>query len=252
MNKILNKFYGSNPKTIELSSLKEKPILHFMGGPGSYSSKLVRMDTRLKEIKEISINENIRKCKEFVEEHLIKIINRSNENMKTDDIFTSSNIKNICNIVLDNTVKNVLDIGNNSIISTLLMLITNPDLIITCLEFGQHSYLMPCFEKLKEIFGDRIIFSIEDCKNPFDNLQGHFDFININDGHFSFESDIDIKKFHILTKKGTILSIYSNIFTNFETLWNKYLLDYYISELDIFIYNSPDHIIKCIGSRIKV
>ena len=64
-----------------------------------------------------------------------------------------------------------MEIGFNSGFSTLLMLISNPNIHITCYDLGEHKYTIPCYQKLREIFKDRINIIIEDSREtlPSDN-----------------------------------------------------------------------------------
>ena len=66
---------------------------------------------------------------------------------KFSDVFLDK-AKNLSNLVLNKTIKNVLEIGFNSGFSTLLMLLTNPNINITCCDLGEHSYALPCFDRL--------------------------------------------------------------------------------------------------------
>lgn len=63
---------------------------------------------------------------------------------------------NLCDALLKNNPKNVLEIGFNSGFSTLLMLMTNPNVNITCVDLGEHSYRQPCLEWLLTQFPNRI------------------------------------------------------------------------------------------------
>jgi predicted O-methyltransferase YrrM len=86
------------------------------------------------------------------------------------DVFLNK-VKNISNLVLNKNIKSVMEIGFNSGFSTLLMLISNPNIHITCYDLGEHKYTIPCYQKLREIFKDRINIIIEDSREtlPSDN-----------------------------------------------------------------------------------
>lgn len=86
------------------------------------------------------------------------------------DVFLNK-VKNISNLVLNKNIKSVMEIGFNSGFSTLLMLISNPNIHITCYDLGEHKYTIPCYQKLREIFKDRINIIIEDSRKtlPSDN-----------------------------------------------------------------------------------
>ena len=58
------------------------------------------------------------------------------------DVFLNKS-KNISNLVLNKNIKNVMEIGFNSGFSTLLMLISNPNIHISCFDLGEHKYTIP-------------------------------------------------------------------------------------------------------------
>jgi len=90
------------------------------------------------------------------------------------DLFIDK-VKNISNLVLNKNIKNVMEIGFNSGFSTLLMLISNPNIKITCYDLGEHKYTIPCYELLKEIFKDRINIIIGDSTKTLNNYKGLID-----------------------------------------------------------------------------
>ena len=76
-----------------------------------------------------------------------------------------------------------MEIGFNSGFSTLLMLISNPNIHIFCFDLGEHKYTIPCYEKLKETFGDRINITIGDSTKTLQNINDNYDLIHIDGGH---------------------------------------------------------------------
>ena len=129
----------------------DKVIHHFPGGPGNYYHKLVSMNTFLNSIKDFTITNNIIKTKEYINTHLMPIIISCDEPLE-GNIFTlhhSTNYtdiwlnkqKNISNLTLNKSIKNVMEIGFNSGFSTLLMLLTNSNINITCFDLGEHIYV---------------------------------------------------------------------------------------------------------------
>ena len=96
------------------------------------------------------------------------------------DVFLNKT-KNISNLVLNKNIKNVMEIGFNSGFSTLLMLISNPNICISCFDLGEHKYTIPCYEKLKETFGDRINITIGDSTKTLQNVNNTYDLIKCAD-----------------------------------------------------------------------
>jgi predicted O-methyltransferase YrrM len=152
--------------------------------------------------------------------------------------------KNISNLVLNKNIKNVMEIGFNSGFSALLMLLSNPDLYITCYDLGEHKYTMPCYKKIKETFGDRINIIIGDSTKTIQYDNNRYDLIHIDGGHSTEVANSDIIESYRLSKKGTILIMDDYDFSNLKILWNDYINKYKLNKLNINLYNSPHHDIK--------
>lgn len=54
-------------------------------------------------------------------------------------------LKNISVFLLNKNIKHVMEIGFNAGFSALLMLMSNPNVHITCIDNGEHAYVIPCF-----------------------------------------------------------------------------------------------------------
>jgi hypothetical protein len=170
----------------------------------------------LDKLKEITITNNINKAKGYIDTYLLPIIHNCGELLEgnifmfhhttvyKDDSFINKP-KNISNLVLNKNIKNVMEIGFNSGFSSLLMLLTNPYLSISCFDLGEHKYTMPCYEKLKETFGDRINITIGDSTKTLQNVNNNYDLIHIDGGHSTEVANSDIINSYRLSKQGTIL-----------------------------------------------
>jgi predicted O-methyltransferase YrrM len=92
------------------------------------------------------------------------------------------------NIILASQSQNnndVLEIGFNSGFSALLMLLTNENIKITCVDICTHKYTMLCFNKMKDIFGDRINIINGSSEKILPTLAGNtYDMIHLDGGHF--------------------------------------------------------------------
>jgi len=249
-NKILKSFVVNYDDNIH----SDKVIHHFAGGPGSYQNKIVSMSNFLNGIKDITINNNINKAKKYINAHLLPIIYNCGELLEGNifmihhttnytDVFLNKS-KNISNMVLNKNIKNVMEIGFNSGFSTLLMLLSNPNICITCFDLGEHRYTMPCYEKLKETFGERLNIIIGDSTKTLQNIHDTFDLIHIDGGHTTEVADSDIINSYRLSKQGTILIMDDYDFVNLHNLWDSYITQYNLKKLDINVYNSPHHDIK--------
>lgn len=249
-NKILKSLVVNNDHNIH----SDKVIHHFPGGPGLYQHKIINMTIFLNNIKDFTINNNINKTKTFIDKNLLPIINNCGELLEGNifmlhhttnytNVFLNKT-KNISNLVLNKNIKNVMEIGFNSGFSTLLMLISNPNIHISCFDLGEHKYTIPCYEKLKETFGDRINIIIGDSTETLQNINDNYDLIHIDGGHSTEVANYDIINSYRLSKQGTILIMDNYDFPNLHNIWDSYIDKYNLKKLNINIYNSPHHDIK--------
>jgi predicted O-methyltransferase YrrM len=211
----------------------------------------------LNSIKDFTINQHIDKTKQYINESLMPIIYNCGEflegnifmfhntlNFSDDADLFSNKRKNITNILLNKNIKNVMEIGFNSGFSTLLMLISNPNIRITCFDLGEHRYTLPCFEKLKETFGDRLNIIIGDSNETLQNINENYDFIHIDGSHLSEVAESDIINSYRVSKQGTIIIMDDYDSTILHELWDIYIDKYNLKPLNINVYNSPYHDIK--------
>jgi predicted O-methyltransferase YrrM len=252
-NKVLKSLVVNNDNNI----YSNKVIHHFPGGPGICQPKIDIMSIFLNSIKDFTITNNIKKTKIYIDEFLLPIIYNCGELLEGNifmfhhttiytDLFLNKT-KNISNLVLNKNIKNVIEIGFNSGFSTLLMLVTNPKMHITCLDLGEHKYTIPCYEKIKETFGDRIDIIIGDSRETLKNItDANYDLIHIDGGHETEIADSDIINCYRLSKKGTIIIMDDYDFSNLHELWDSYINKYNLKPLNINLYNSPHHDIKFI------
>ena len=222
----------------------------------------IYIDNFFKEIKLINYNNltldivynNINKAKAYIDTFLLPIINDCGELLEGNifmlhhsttytDVYLNKS-RNISNLVLNKNIKNVMEIGFNSGFSTLLMLLTNPNISISCFDLGEHKYTMHCYEKLKETFGDRINITLGDSTKTLQTVNDKYDLIHIDGGHSTEVANSDIINSYRLSKQGTILIMDDYDFHNLHNLWDSYIIKYNLKKLHINVYNSPHHDIK--------
>jgi predicted O-methyltransferase YrrM len=214
------------------------------------------MSIFLNNIKDFTITNNINKTKIYIDEFLLPIIYNCGELLEGNifmlhhtttytDVYLNKT-KNICNLVLNKNIKKVVEIRFNSGFSTLLMLLTNPNMHITCFDLGEHAYTLPCYEKIKETFGDRIDIIIGDSTKTLQNVNDVYDLIHIDGGHSTEVAISDITNSYRISKKGTILIMDDYDFPNLHELWDGYIDKYNLKPLNINLYDSPHHDIKCV------
>ena len=249
-NKILKSFVINNDFNIESDII----IHHFSGNPGSYDHKMEKMNCFLFNIKDNMIYNHINKTKNFIDNYLIHIIKNCDEPLEGNifmfhqtttytDLFLNK-AKNISNLVLNKNLKNVMEIGFNSGFSTLLMLISNPEIKITCFDLGEHKYTLPCYEKIKNLFDDRIEIIIGDSMKTLPLVDEKYDLIHIDGGHSKEVAESDILQSYRLSKDKTILIMDDYDFPELHELWDQYIEKLNLHNLQIKLYSSPHHDIK--------
>lgn len=251
-NNILTSFVVNCDNNIH----SDKVIHHFPGGPGDFQHKIESMTIFLNAIKDFTINNNINEAKKYIDNHLLPIISNCNELLEGNifmhhhtttytDTFLNKT-KNISNLVLNKNIKNVMEIGFNSGFSTLLMLLSNPNLRISCFDLGEHRYTTKCYEKLKETFGERLNIVLGDSTKTLLNIHDKFDLIHIDGGHSTEVAESDIINSYRLSKSGTILIMDDYDFTNLHKLWDNYIIQYNLKQLSIQTYISMHHDIRMV------
>jgi predicted O-methyltransferase YrrM len=124
------------------------------------------------------------------------------------------------------------------------MLLSNPSIRITCFDLGEHKYTLPCYEKLKETFGDRISLVIGDSRLSLHNVNEVYDVIHIDGGHSIDVASSDIIHSYQLSKQGTLLIMDDYDFPDLHKLWDFYVNLYRLKPIQITSYPSPHHDIK--------
>ena len=241
-----------------------KVIHHFPGGnvSGEYKYKIKRMTVFLNNIKDKTINIHIAKTKKYINNKLLPIIKESGDLLEGNIFMNHKTIeytnkylnkaKNISNFVLNKNIKNVMEIGFNSGFSTLLMLLSNPNMKITCFDLGEHKYTMPCYVKLQEDFGDRIKLIIGDSRVTLPNINDVYDLIHIDGGHSNEVAESDIINSFRLSKQKTILIMDDYNFSNLNALWKRYIITLNLKPLNINVYSTPHHDVKYVVKNNNV
>jgi len=178
----------------------------------------------------------INEAKNIINNDLLPIINKLNERLEGNIFMSShSNYNNDffdkqVNVVIAarrKSINNVLEIGFNAGFSALLMLLTNKNIKMTCVDIWEHSYSKPCFNKLKEIFGDRIELIPGSSVDILPTLIGNtYDLIHIDGCHLVDIAEIDIQNSLKLSKSGTILIMDDTDHKSLKDLWYKYVKNY--------------------------
>lgn len=115
-------------------------------------------------------NEQLHMWKRYITNILLPIIKKSNTKLEgnlysahlTFNESTQLQDKqyNFYNLIKNTKPKNVLEIGFNSGFSSLFMKMIDVSLDITCVDINEHNYVVPCFKKIEEDFGNMKLIKV--------------------------------------------------------------------------------------------
>lgn len=249
-NQKMKKFVALNDNVLPT----DKTISHFACGPGEYIDKFVRMINFLTDLKDESTRNVISACRKYIDENLMPIIHRIGEPLEGNlfmlhhkyehtDYFLHK-LKNISVFLLNKNIKKVMEIGFNAGFSTLLMLMSNPNVHITCIDNGEHAYVIPCFNKLKETFGNRISLIIGDSRKVLPTMHATYDLIHIDGGLSDETVLLDIVNSYRMSRERTVFIMNDYNFDNVHKMWDNKVREYDLKEVNMRLYVSPHHDIR--------
>lgn len=185
------------------------------------------------------------KTKKYIRKYLVPIIQKTNEKLEGNLFFNHHQkdltkyrleglvkAENIFELVINKNLKNIMEIGFNSGFSSLLMLVSNPSIKVTCYDIASHTYTLPCFEQIKKTFGDRIDLIIGDSTKTLLSTSDVYDLIHIDGSHDPDVAAQDVENCYRCSKVNTIF-----IFDDYNFL-NK-LWDFYVDKFSLVNFESP-------------
>jgi len=122
----------------------------------------------------------------------------------------------------------VLEVGFNAGFSALLLLLSNPDLHYTAIDICEHKYTKPCFDYLREQFGQRVKL-VEG--NSLDTLpyvlhrNADFDAYIIDGGHGLEVAEADLLSTIAHAKRGSVICVDDTNQPYLRLLVNRFMLD---------------------------
>jgi len=215
----------SNPKSREII-VSESNIKKYTDHIKKYSILPEKLKQEIQEI--------INNAKIIITNDLLPIIKSVEEPLEGNIFmfhhtteYTNEFFDKQVNFILATKRKNInsiLEIGFNAGFSTLLMLLTNAHVKITCVDICEHRYTSLCFLKLKEIFGDRLSLITGSSVDMVPTLIGNtYDLIHIDGCHLVSIAEKDIQNSLKLCKSGTILIMDDTDDEKLFNLWSKYV-----------------------------
>ena len=161
----------------------------------------------------------------YIEEKLRPIVESIGEPLEghifDGDLFLPKR-KNV--IIACQNRKKALEIGFNSGYSAVLILLSNPQIQLTCVDIAWHRYTIPCYKQLKQDFGDRIQLLVGDSRVVVPTIVDEFDLVHIDGGHTLEIAERDIVNTNkLLMKDATIIMDDVNVYDVKHTLANLWL-----------------------------
>jgi hypothetical protein len=143
------------------------------------------------------------------------------EDQNVVDIFLPKR-KNV--IIACENRKKALEIGFNSGYSAVLILLSNPEIKLTCVDIAWHRYTIPCYEQIKMDFGDRIQLLVGDSRYVVPSIIDKFDLVHIDGGHTLDIAECDITNTNkLLMNDAVIIMDDVNINDSNHTLANLWI-----------------------------
>ena len=213
-NKLLNLYVVNNNFNIYNNFI----VYQYSSLVGIYYSKYENMSKFFNNYLGLLINYNLNLTKKYIKTNYYNIYSHTFGNI------VLSKANNICRLVLNNNIKTVLKIGfNNSLLFTVLMLVSNANIHIDFVVFDNFTNYED-LNYIKKKFNERLKVYYIDNFNNIKNMT-KYDIIHINDVYFS-----EIKLYNYC-KKNSIIII--NNYQNINLLWDEYILKYKLENLDI-------------------
>ena len=198
---------------------------------------------------EEQMNTTIDTTKKYINDVLLPIVHACHEDLE-GHLFMCDNfinkVKNLTTLVSDTKNKQVMEIGFNAGFSAALILFSNPDVHLTCVDLGLHRYVLPCYQKMKETFGDRIEMIIGDSTLTLPFLMNkQYDLIHIDGGHTHEVALSDIQNSYRLSKNETILIMDDYDYPHLRTLWDEFVISNNLISVEN-VYQTEYHNIKSV------
>jgi mannosyltransferase OCH1-like enzyme len=196
----------------------------------------------------------LKKTTSFIDTILLPIINNIGEGLEGNIFFyhlTKTYLadfvdkqKNIIIAANQKNVNEILEIGFNSGFSALLFLNSNPNIKITCIDICEHAYTIPCYNKIKEIYGDRINLVIGSSVKTVPKLETLFDLIHIDGSHTKNVAIDDIINSYYISKANAILIMDDYDNPVLKEAWDHYTNVFNFNDLDFCIFENKFQSIK--------
>lgn len=228
-NTVLKDFFYINPKTYNTS----KYINYFDNNENN---------DFLLDLKKSKVMDIMMQAKSYINENLWSLIVNSGSVLE-GNLFTEHNvnhcngmiytdrfyekIENICWLSMNKNIKKVLEIGFNSGFSALLMLLSNPNLQLDCVDINWHKYTSKCFNQLRETFGERLNIAYGDSVKTLTTLStDNYDMVHIDGGHEAVVACADIVNSYRLANNRSILVFDDYDFPYLKPIWDRYVQIY--------------------------
>jgi predicted O-methyltransferase YrrM len=256
-NYTLDPFVGLNDHDVRSRNI----LHHFSGWPGHHEHKAVHMHRLLAQKQAEEAEKTKALATQVIREYLVPIIHRLGEPLE-GNLFTRDHhmefsdpflykVYNLHTLAASAHIENVLEIGFNAGFSSLLMLLANPRLRVTAVDIAEHTYTRPCYEVLRQMFGDRIKLVVGDSTKVLPQIRSdaatagpEYDLIHIDGCHTPSVAHADIVNSYSLSKHGTVLVMDDYDFPELRALWDAAVDFYRLPPLDVPLFPCREHDVR--------
>lgn len=126
-------------------------------------------------------------------------------------------------------ITNMVEIGFNAGHSTLIFLLSNPELSIHCIDINMHSYTAPCMEYLQSQFPGRITYFFGHSHTGLNSYDGSTpELVHIDGCHDYNVANVDFWGTRAIARTGTIIVWDDTQIPHISALWTGYKNDRHI------------------------
>lgn len=227
-------------------------IFHYCGDIGNFQRKIDIMRAHLSILKNEVIVSIESQTREIINNQLVPIIRQIGEPLE-GNLFMEHRTLNYTDIYKEKRQNmigllmltrkrphplHILEIGFNAGFSSLLMLLTDANAHLTCLDICDHKYTLPCFKVISGMFGDRITLIKGSSIEQLPLIDRTFDLIHVDGGHTDPVVNNDCIHTVRLSKPGTIIVMDDYDFANIHRIWDATCKTHNLQPISSHIFNT--------------
>ena len=134
--------------------------------------------------------------------------------------------------------RNILEIGFNAGFSSLLMLLSNSEIQLDCIDIGEHSYTKLCYNYINKIFPDRINLKLGDSRLMMLEIEENkHDLYHIDGGHSYEIAFKDLENCFKKARNNAYILMDDTNLKHIDDIWQNYVKSNKIKEVKEHEFN---------------